>query len=117
VPDDGATSTLPKTVTERGRRERWQQQRARTATRTAAGSVVQTVRNPRAPIYILAGHAGAGFTHAFPDPLPEWVEHGAQDANGYLRVTVRGGSLTAVSISTDDGRVMDGVEIVKVPAS
>ena len=27
----------------------------------------------RAPVYILAGNAGAGFTHGFPNPLPEWV--------------------------------------------
>lgn len=76
-------------------------------------SIVQTVHNPGAPIYILAGHAGAGFTHAFPKPLPEWVVYGVQDQNGYLRVTVSGNRLKAVSISTDDGRVMDGVEIVR----
>jgi hypothetical protein len=69
--------------------------------------------NPTAPIYILAGHAGAGFTHAFPDPLPDWVAFGAQDRNGYLRVTVSGSTLTAVSVSTDNGRVMDGVKIVR----
>ena len=27
----------------------------------------------RAPVYILAGNAGAGFTHGFPKSLPDWV--------------------------------------------
>lgn len=81
------------------------------------GTAVQTVYNPTAPIYILAGHAGAGFTHSFPDPMPGWVEYGVQDQNGYLRVTVTGDSLTAVSVSTDDGHIMDGVEIVRVRPS
>jgi hypothetical protein len=91
----------------------------RESTTVAAGGanskpvVVETVTDPTAPIYILAGHAGAGFTHAFPDPLPDWVVFGAQDRNGYLRVTVCGNTLTAVSVSTDDGRVMDGVKVVR----
>lgn len=42
---------------------------------------------PGAPVYVLAGHAGAGFTHGFPDQLPEWVASGHQDRNGYLRFT------------------------------
>jgi hypothetical protein len=79
--------------------------------------VVETVYNPGAPIYILAGHAGAGFTHAFPSPLPGWVRYGAQDRNGFVRVTVSGGRLKAVSVSTDDGSIMDGVEIVRIRAS
>ena len=74
---------------------------------------VETVHDPKAPIYILAGHAGAGFTHAFPKPLPEWVAYGVQDMNGYLRVTATANTLTAVSVSTDDGHVMDGVQIVR----
>lgn len=32
----------------------------------------------RAPVYILAGHAGAGFTHGFPAQLPHWVVEGMQ---------------------------------------
>jgi hypothetical protein len=80
-----------------------------------AGSepVVDVVHNPQAPIYILAGHAGAGFTHSFPNPLPDWVVFGAENRNGYLRVTVSGGRLRVVSVSTDDGQIMDGVEIVR----
>ncbi|WIA33189.1 hypothetical protein OEZ86_006336 [Tetradesmus obliquus] len=38
------------------------------------------------------------------------------DQNGYLRVTVSGGRLTLVSLSTDDGHVIDGVQIVKKAA-
>jgi hypothetical protein len=75
--------------------------------------VMETIYNPGAPIYILAGHAGAGFTHAFPSRLPNWVRYGVQDRNGYVRVTVSGGRLKAVSVSTDDGSIMDGVEIVR----
>lgn len=94
---------------------------SRDATAAAAADskrvVVETVTDPTAPIYILAGHAGAGFTHGFPDPLPGWVVFGAQDRNGYLRVTVRGNTLTAVSVSTDDGRVMDGVKVVRTQPS
>lgn len=69
--------------------------------------------DPGAPIYVLAGHAGAGFTHAFPKPLPSWVEFGVQDQNGYLRVTVSGNVLAMVSVSTDGGHIMDGVKIIK----
>lgn len=75
--------------------------------------VVDVVHIPQAPIYILAGHAGAGFTHSFPNPLPDWVVFGAENRNGYLRVTVSGGRLRVVSVSTDDGQIMDGVEIVR----
>lgn len=71
------------------------------------------MRNPMAPIYILAGHAGAGFTHSFPHPLPEWVVFGAEGRNGYLRVTASARTLRVVSVSTDDGSIMDGVEIVR----
>lgn len=85
--------------------------------KTSRRSVVDTVTNPTAPVYILAGHAGAGFTHAFPQPLPDWVMYGAQDKNGYLRVTVKGDILTAVSVSTDDGHIMDGVKIVRTQPS
>jgi hypothetical protein len=75
--------------------------------------VLQVLQDPQAPVYILAGHAGAGFTHAFPSVLPGWVAFGVQDQNGYVRVTVSGGKLTLVSVSTDDGHVIDGVQIVK----
>ncbi len=34
------------------------------------------------PVYVLAGHAGAGFTHGFPDELPGWAEVAIQDQNG-----------------------------------
>lgn len=85
--------------------------------KSSQGGVVEKVYNPTAPIYILAGHAGAGFTHQFPNPLPEWVVFGAQDRNGFVRVTVQGGTFRAVSVSTDDGSIMDGVEIVRVKAN
>uniref|UniRef100_A0A383W7I1 Purple acid phosphatase C-terminal domain-containing protein n=1 Tax=Tetradesmus obliquus TaxID=3088 RepID=A0A383W7I1_TETOB len=79
-------------------------------------TVLQVLQDPQAPVYVLAGHAGAGFTHAFPAVLPSWVAFGVQDQNGYLRVTVSGGRLTLVSLSTDDGHVIDGVQIVKKAA-
>jgi hypothetical protein len=87
--------------------------RQRGAHGSSSDTALQTEYNPGAPIYMLAGHAGAGFTHAFPDPLPHWVAHGVEDRNGFLRVTVRGNRLTVVSVSTDDGSVMDGVQIVR----
>jgi hypothetical protein len=68
-------------------------------------------------VYVLAGHAGAGFTHAFPDVLPGWVAFGVQDQNGYVRVTVSGEKLTLLSLSADDGHVIDGVQIVKKAAA
>jgi hypothetical protein len=79
--------------------------------------VLQVLQDPQAPVYVLAGHAGAGFTHAFPEVLPGWVAFGVQDQNGYVRATVSGGKLTLLSISTDDGRVIDGVQIVRTAAA
>ncbi|KAF6260686.1 Metallo-dependent phosphatase-like protein [Scenedesmus sp. NREL 46B-D3] len=70
-------------------------------------AVDQVLQDPQAPVYVLAGHAGAGFTHAFPAVLPGWVAFGVQDQNGYVRVTVSGNKLTMASISTDDGHVID----------
>jgi hypothetical protein len=93
------------------------------STRTGSSSsskgshVLQVLQDPQAPVYVLAGHAGAGFTHAFPDVLPGWVAFGVQDQNGYVRVTVSGGKLTLLSISPDDGHVIDGVQIVKTAAA
>ncbi len=43
------------------------------------------IRKPTAPIYVVTGNAGAGFTHSFPPKLPDWVAFGAQDINGYVR--------------------------------
>ena len=41
---------------------------------TAQGASQQLPPGYRAPVYVLAGHAGAGFTHGFPKQLPNWVE-------------------------------------------
>jgi hypothetical protein len=79
--------------------------------------VLQVLQDPQAPVYVLAGHAGAGFTHAFPEVLPGWVAFGVQDQNGYMRVTVSGRKLMLLSISADDGHVIDGVHIVKTAAA
>ncbi|KAF8067344.1 PAP1 [Scenedesmus sp. PABB004] len=79
----------------------------------AAGGGLPVLAAGAAPVYVLAGHAGAGFTHAFPDPLPPWVAAGLQDRNGYLRVRVTGDRLTLVTVSTDDGAVMDGVTLIR----
>ncbi|MEW5301545.1 MAG: hypothetical protein WDW36_004400 [Sanguina aurantia] len=68
----------------------------------------------QAPVYMLAGHAGAGFTHGFPKSrMPSWVMAGIENANGYLRYTVNATSLLTEAISSDDGRVMDFLLLTK----
>ena len=48
--------------------------RAESAGTDEEGHSAREGRRPsRAPVYVLAGNAGAGFTHGFPNPLPEWV--------------------------------------------
>jgi hypothetical protein len=109
TPDSGArgSSSSSSTLTSRSRTG------SSSSSSSKGSSVLQVLLDPQAPVYVLAGHAGAGFTHAFPKVLPGWVVFGVQDQNGYLRVTVSGGKLTMVSVSTDDGHVIDGVQIVK----
>lgn len=43
------------------------------------------IRRPDAPIYVLTGNAGAGFTHSFPTPanVPSWVAAGWQVRHCY----------------------------------
>jgi hypothetical protein len=72
---------------------------------------VKSLDRPSAPVYILAGHAGAGFTTSLPAQLPKWTEYATQTKNGYLRVTASNSTLLVESVSTDDGTVMDAVQI------
>ncbi|GAX76824.1 hypothetical protein CEUSTIGMA_g4270.t1 [Chlamydomonas eustigma] len=67
----------------------------------------------RAPVYLLAGHAGAGFTHGFPSALPEWVKAGYQERNGYLRFEADFNALRMWAISSDDGTVMDEIILTR----
>lgn len=62
-------------------------------------------------MYLLAGHAGAGFTHGFPKVLPEWVEAAYQERNGYLRFEATFTTLTMEAVSSDDGSVMDSMTL------
>ncbi|GAX76191.1 hypothetical protein CEUSTIGMA_g3635.t1 [Chlamydomonas eustigma] len=62
-----------------------------------------------APVYMLAGNAGASFTHGFPVPLPNWVENGFQFKNGYLRFEANYTHLVMQSVSDDTGLVNDNV--------
>mmetsp|Transcript_26631 Transcript_26631/g.79134 ORF Transcript_26631/g.79134 Transcript_26631/m.79134 type:complete len:204 (+) Transcript_26631:1907-2518(+) len=75
----------------------------------AAGDAV----SGRAPVYVLAGHAGAGFTHGFPAKLPEWVRAAQQDRNGYLRFTANFSTLSMEAVSTDDGSIMDAFQLTR----
>ena len=47
--------------------------RAESGTDVEGHSAREGRRPSRAPVYVLAGNAGARFTHGFPNPLPEWV--------------------------------------------
>lgn len=46
------------------------------------------IRRPDAPIYVLTGNAGAGFTHSFPKPanVPSWVAAGWQVRRRFVMV-------------------------------
>jgi len=72
---------------------------------------VKSLKLPSAPVYVLAGHAGAGFTASLPAPLPAWTEFATQAKNGYLRVTATNSTLLVESVSTDDGTIMDAVQL------
>ncbi|KAI8476656.1 MAG: Metallo-dependent phosphatase-like protein [Monoraphidium minutum] len=65
--------------------------------------------------HIMAGNAGAGFTHNFPAKLEPWVMFGVQDKNGYVRLTAGADVLLAEAVGTDDGRVFDRVRIPLPP--
>jgi hypothetical protein len=70
---------------------------------------------PGAPVHVMAGNAGAGFTNNFPRgaggayALEGWVDYCAQFVNGYVRVATRGedGTMLVEAVGTDDGRVFD----------
>jgi hypothetical protein len=72
---------------------------------------------------VLAGNAGAGFTHNFPRApgggyaFPPWIKYGAQDVNGYVRVTADAGGMLVEAVGTDDGAVFDSVRIGAPPPS
>ncbi len=87
----------------------------------------------RAPVYVLAGNAGAGFTHGFPEKMPSWavvayqvrlitlshltpavflIPSGVdQDRNGYLRFEADHRELRMEAVSSDDGSVIDEMRI------
>lgn len=68
-------------------------------------------------VHVMAGHAGAGFTHNFPSKddgsfdFEDWVMYGVQDQNGYVRVTTDRDTMLVETISTDDGKVFDSAMI------
>jgi hypothetical protein len=67
----------------------------------------------KAPVYVLAGNAGASFSHGHPKILPKWTKKALEDQNGFLRVTTTIGSLLLEAVSSDDGSVFDSLTLKK----
>ena len=65
----------------------------------------------KAPVYVLAGNAGASFSHGQPKPLPHWCRSAAEDKNGYLRMTATRSELLMEAVSSEDGSVFDSVRL------
>lgn len=73
----------------------------------------------RGTVHILAGNAGAGFTHNFPRradgrggyDLEPWVVAAAQDVNGYVRVAATAAEMRIEAVRSDDGAVFDAVTL------
>jgi len=67
----------------------------------------------KAPMYILAGNAGASFSHGHPKILPKWTKKALEDQNGFLRVTTTRETLLLEAVSSDDGSVFDSLTLKK----
>lgn len=72
------------------------------------------VDQSKAPIHIVTGAAGAGFSTNLQSPQPKWIEFVEDNTHGYIRAKVapNAASLTFDFISDNDRSVMDTVTIL-----
>lgn len=62
--------------------------------------------NPKAPVYVVQGTAGALIREKFIKPKPEWSVL-RQDKYGYGRMTIKGNELKYQFITIPAGRISD----------
>jgi hypothetical protein len=79
----------------------------------SSGRLVETYYDAAAPVYILAGNAGAGLTDQFPEPMPPSFKAYTQTTHGYLRLTATRSSLLVEAVASVDGSLFDTVQMVK----
>lgn len=67
---------------------------------------------PGAPIHLVLGHGGAGYSTLIPDPLPGVFEVVAL-RHGYLRIEADRSALSVESVEADTGAIIDSFRVFK----